>query len=183
MKTIEGEHAAGGLRFGLVVSRFNEFVTARLLAGAMDVLRKAGVDEEAVVLVRVPGAFEIPLVVRRLARSGRYDAIICLGAVIRGETPHFEYISAEASRGIAQAAWDFDLPVVFGVLTTDNATQALERAGELERNRGADAARTAIEMVNLLKDLAGGGSKKAGKPARGKSTSSKSGRSSGKGKR
>ena len=183
MKTIEGEHAAAGLRLGLVVSRFNEFVTSRLLAGAMDVLKKAGVNEEEMVLVRVPGAFEIPLVVRRLARSGRFDAIICLGAVIRGETPHFEFISTEASRGIAQAGWDFDLPVVFGVLTTDNAAQALERAGELERNRGADAARTAIEMVNLLKDLAGGGRKKADKSARAKPTRSKSGRNSGRGKR
>jgi 6,7-dimethyl-8-ribityllumazine synthase len=160
MKTIEGEHVATGLRVGLVVSRFNEFVTARLLAGAMEVLTKAGASEQDTVVVRVPGAFEIPLVVRRLARSGRFDAIICLGAVIRGETPHFEFISTESSRGIAQAGWDFDLPVVFGVLTTDTASQALERAGELERNRGADAARTAIEMANLLKELNGQGSKK-----------------------
>jgi len=183
MKTIEGEHTAAGLRIGLVVSRFNEFVTSRLLAGAMEVLRKAGLNEHDVMLVRVPGAFEIPLVVRRLARSGRFDAIICLGAVIRGETPHFEYISAEASRGIAQAALDFDLPVVFGVLTTDNAAQALERAGELERNRGADAARTAVEMANLLRELAGAGRKKADRPTGRKPTSGKGTRNGGKGKR
>jgi 6,7-dimethyl-8-ribityllumazine synthase len=155
MKTIEGEHGANGLRVALVVSRFNEFVTSRLLAGATEVLGKAGIDEQDLLVVRVPGAFELPLVVRRLAKGGRFDAIICLGAVIRGETPHFEYISSEASRGIAQASWDFDVPVVFGVLTTDTAQQALERAGEIERNRGADAARTAVEMANLLQQLDG----------------------------
>src|SRR5574341_906926 len=153
MKTIEGEHAAAGLRIGVVVSRFNEFVTSRLLAGAMEVLTKAGLNEHDLMLVRVPGAFEIPLVVRRLARSGRFDAIICLGAVIRGETPHFEYISTEASRGIARAAWESDIPVIFGVLTTENADQALERVGAAERNRGAEAARTAIEMATLMKKL------------------------------
>ena len=175
MKTIEGEHAADGLRFGFVVSRFNEFVTSRLLAGAMDVLMKAGVDEDDVVVVRVPGAFELPLVVRRLAKTGKFDAIICLGAVIRGETPHFEYISAEASHGIAQASHDFDLPVIFGVLTTDTPQQALERAGELERNRGADAARTAIEMANLLAQLDGKRGK-AGKRAHAKTLSDKAGK-------
>ena len=164
MRTIEGEHAAEGLSFGLVVSRFNEFVTSRLLAGAMEILTKAGVDEDDVVVVRVPGAFELPLVVRRLAKTGKFDAIICLGAVIRGETPHFEYISAEVSRGIARASCEFDLPVIFGVLTTDTPQQALERAGELERNRGADAARTAIEMANLLSQL-DGKPPKAGKRA------------------
>jgi len=145
---------AKGLRFGLVVSRFNEFVTGRLLAGAVDTLTKAGAREADVVVVRVPGAFEIPLVARRLARSRRFDAVICLGAVIRGETPHFEYISAEASRGIMQAACDFDLPVIFGVLTTDTVQQAIDRSGAPEHNRGADAARSAIEMTNLLKTLA-----------------------------
>jgi 6,7-dimethyl-8-ribityllumazine synthase len=183
MKTIEGEHTASGLRIAVVVSRFNEFVTSRLLAGAKEVLTKAGLSEDDLVLVRVPGAFEIPLVVRRLARSGRFDAIICLGAVIRGETPHFEYISAEASHGIAQAALDFDLPVVFGVLTTDNAAQALERAGQLERNRGADAARTAVEMANLLRELAGGGRRKSEKAAHGKATGGKGGPNGGRGRR
>ena len=153
MKTREGQLEASGLHFAIVVSKYNEFVTSRLLAGALDVLTKAGADEKAVEIARVPGAFEIPLVARRLARSGRFDAVICLGAVIRGETPHFEYISAEASRGIAQAAWEADLPVVFGVLTTENVEQALERAGAPERNKGAEAARTAIEMATLLRIL------------------------------
>jgi len=147
MKTREGQLEASGLHFAIVVSKYNEFVTSRLLAGALDVLTKAGADEKAVEIARVPGAFEIPLVARRLAGSGRFDAVICLGAVIRGETPHFEYISTEASRGIAQAAWEADLPVVFGVLTTENVEQALERAGAPERNKGAEAARTAIEMA------------------------------------
>jgi len=153
MKTREGQLEASGLHFAIVVSKYNEFVTSRLLAGALDVLTKAGADEKAVEIARVPGAFEIPLVARRLAGSGRFDAVICLGAVIRGETPHFEYISTEASRGIAQAAWEADLPVVFGVLTTENVEQALERAGAPERNKGAEAARTAIEMATLLRTL------------------------------
>lgn len=182
MKTIEGEHAADGLRFGLVVSRFNEFVTSRLVAGAMEVLMKAGADEQDVVIVRVPGAFELPLVVRRLAKTGKFDAIVCLGAVIRGETPHFEYISSETSRGIAQAACDFDLPVIFGVLTTDTPQQALERAGELERNRGADAARTAIEMANLLSQL-DGKSGRAGKRTPSRLQSGKGGKGTTKRKR
>lgn len=153
MKLLEGQFDASGLRFAIVVSKYNEFVTSRLLAGALDVLTKAGASQEAIEVARVPGAFEIPLVARRMARSGRFDAVICLGAVIRGETPHFEYISAEASRGIAQAAWEADLPVVFGVLTTGNVEQALERAGAPERNKGAEAARTAIEMATLLRTL------------------------------
>lgn len=153
MAIVEGQLEAKDLRFGLVVSKFNEFVTGRLLAGALDVLKKAGAGENALVVAKVPGAFEIPLIARRMARSGRFDAIICLGAVIRGETPHFEFISAEASRGIAQAAWESDVPVIFGVLTTENVEQALERAGAAERNKGAEAARTAIEMANLLKQL------------------------------
>jgi len=153
MAALEGQHEAKDLRFGLVVSKFNEFVTDRLLAGALDTLRKAGADEAALDIAKVPGAFEIPLVARRLACSGRVQAVICLGAVIRGETPHFDYISNEVSRGIAQAAWESDVPVIFGVLTTDNVEQALARAGEAERNKGAEAARTAIEMANLLKHL------------------------------
>jgi 6,7-dimethyl-8-ribityllumazine synthase len=155
MKTLEGRLDAGGLRFGIVVSKYNEFVTTRLLAGAVDVLTKAGAGDRAIEVVRVPGAFEIPLVARSLAQSGRFDAVLCLGAVIRGETPHFEYISAETSRGIARAAWEANLPVIFGVLTTDTADQALERAGAPERNKGAEAARTAIEMANLMKQLRG----------------------------
>ncbi|MFM8552082.1 MAG: 6,7-dimethyl-8-ribityllumazine synthase [Nitrospiraceae bacterium] len=155
MKPLEGQLDATNLRFGVVVGKFNDFVTDRLLAGALDALGKAGAAESAIQVAKVPGAFEIPLVARRMARSGRFDAVICLGAVIRGETPHFDYISAEASRGIAQAAWESDLPVVFGVLTTNTVEQALERAGSAERNRGAEAARTAVEMANLMKKLKG----------------------------
>ncbi len=153
MKVSEGHLDAAGFRFGLVVSKFNEFVTGRLLAGAVEALNKAGAGEEAIEVAKVPGAFEIPLVARRLARSRRFDAVICLGAVIRGETPHFEYISSEASRGVAQAAWETDVPVIFGVLTTESVEQALDRAGPAERNRGAEAARTAIEMATLMKKL------------------------------
>jgi 6,7-dimethyl-8-ribityllumazine synthase len=153
MRVIEGHHEAVNLTFAVVVSRFNEFVTERLLAGALDALQKAGAPQQAIEVARVPGAFEIPLVARGLARSGRFNAVICLGAVIRGETPHFEYISAEASRGIAQAAWEADIPVIFGVLTTDNVDQALDRSGDMERNKGAEAARTGIEMANLMKAL------------------------------
>ncbi|MGH7256118.1 MAG: 6,7-dimethyl-8-ribityllumazine synthase [Nitrospirales bacterium] len=149
----EGSHDATGLRFGLVVSRFNEFVTERLLTAAVDMLAKAGADPQHLVIAKVPGAFEIPQVARRLACSRRYDAVICLGAVIRGETPHFDYICSEASRGIADAARDSGIPVIFGVLTTDTAEQALERSGGPDRNRGAEAARTAIEMATLLRQL------------------------------
>ena len=153
MKEFAGKQDAAGIRISLVVSRYNEFVTSRLLAGAVEVLTKAGIGEEGIEVAWVPGAFEIPLVARRLARSGRFDAVICLGAVIRGETPHFEYISREASRGIAQVSLDSDLPVIFGVLTTDTVEQAMERAGAPERNRGAEAAHTAIEMASLLRKL------------------------------
>jgi 6,7-dimethyl-8-ribityllumazine synthase len=153
MKLLEGQLDANGLAFGIVVSKFNEFVTDRLLAGALEVLEKAGADVDAIPVARVPGAFEIPLVAKRFAASGRFDAVICLGAVIRGETPHFEYISREASRGVARVSLEADLPVVFGVLTTDNVDQALARADGVERNRGAEAARTAIEMASLLRLL------------------------------
>jgi 6,7-dimethyl-8-ribityllumazine synthase len=153
MKAIKGTSDASGLRFGIVVSRFNKFVTSRLLSSAMETLTKAGAGEEEIEVVRVPGAFEIPLVARTMARSGRFDAVMCLGAVIRGDTPHFEYISAEASRGIAQAALDSDVPVVFGVLTTETVAQAIERADPQKYNRGAEAAKTAIEMANVMKQL------------------------------
>ena len=149
----EGSLDGKECRFGIVVSKFNEFVTSRLLNSALETLKRQGVLEKNIESVRVPGAFEIPLVARQLARSKQYDAVICLGAVIRGETPHFDYISAEMSRGIAQASWDTGIPIVFGVLTTNTAEQALERSGELEKNRGADAARTAIEMATLMKEL------------------------------
>lgn len=150
MTVIEGNQVGTGFRFGIVVSKFNEVVTERLLAAALQILKQAGVKDRHLETVKVPGAFEIPLVARQLARSGRVDAVICLGAVIRGETPHFDYICTEVSRGIAQASWESDIPVVFGVLTTETVDQALARAGALERNRGAEAARTALEMVTVL---------------------------------
>lgn len=153
MKFRKGTHDATGLRVGIVVSKFNKFVTSRLLAAAVETLKKAGAMDEALEVVRVPGAFEIPLAARALARTGRFDAVVCLGAVIRGETPHFDYISAEASRGIAQIALECDLPVVFGVLTTNTVAQAIERADPAKHNRGAEAARTAIEMVTILRDI------------------------------
>ena len=149
----EGTLQGKDCRIGLVVSKFNEFVTNRLTSAAVDTLKNQGVEEEHIDTVRVPGAFEIPLVARHLAGSKQYDAVICLGAVIRGETPHFDYISAEMSRGIAQASWETGIPIVFGVLTTNTAEQALERSGESEKNRGVDAARTAIEMATLMKSL------------------------------
>ena len=153
MKFRKGTHDATGLRFGIVVSKFNKFVTSRLLAAAVETLKKAGAVDEALEVVRVPGAFEIPLAARALARTGRFDAVLCLGAVIRGDTPHFDYISAEASRGIGQVALECDLPVIFGVLTTNTVAQAIERADPAKHNRGADAARTAIEMVTVLREV------------------------------
>jgi 6,7-dimethyl-8-ribityllumazine synthase len=153
MKLRKGSHDATGLRFGIVASKFNKFVTSRLLAECVKALSKSGAKEEDLEVVRVPGAFEIPIIARQLARSGRVDAVICLGAVIRGDTPHFDYISAEASRGILQASLDTNVPVIFGVLTTNTVAQAIERADPSKLNRGAEAARTAIEMANVLRSL------------------------------
>ena len=153
MKLRKGSQDATGLTFGLVASKFNKFVTSRLLSECVKALTKAGASDEAIEVVRVPGAFEIPLVARQLARSGRFDAVICLGAVIRGDTPHFEFISAEVSRGILQASMDSNIPVIFGVLTTDTVAQAIERADPAKLNRGDDAAKTAIEMVNVMRLL------------------------------
>ncbi len=153
MKLRKGSHDAAGLRFGIVASKFNKFVTSRLLAEAISALMKAGAREDDLEVVRVPGAFEIPLVARQLARSGRFDAVICLGAVIRGDTPHFEYICAETGRGILQASMDTNVPVVFGVLTTETVAQAIERADPARHNRGASAAVTAVEMANVMKQL------------------------------
>jgi 6,7-dimethyl-8-ribityllumazine synthase len=152
--TYEGVLSGTGLRFAIVVSRFNSFITERLLEGALDAFRRHGV-EGGVDIAWVPGTFEMPLVARRLAKCGRYDAVCCLGAVIRGGTPHFDYVAAQMSRGISQAAWDSDLPVVFGVLTTDNIEQAVDRAGTKGGNKGFDAAVTAIEMAQLMKKLPG----------------------------
>lgn len=149
----EGALAAKGFTFGIVVSRFNEFISARLLEGALDALRRHGAEEDRISVVRVPGSFEIPLTAKRLAASGRYDAVICLGAVIRGATPHFDYIAAEVSKGVAAAALETGVPIAFGVLTTDSIEQAVERAGTKGGNKGFDAACSAIEMVNLFREL------------------------------
>lgn len=152
-KVLEGRLNAQGVRFAVVVSRFNDFINAKLLDGALDALSRHGAEDEHIVIVRVPGSFEIPLTAKKLADSGRYDAVICLGAVIRGATPHFEYISAEVTKGIAKVTLDSGIPVSFGILTTDNIEQAIERAGTKSGNKGWDAAMAAIEMVNLLKEL------------------------------
>ncbi|MDR9500375.1 MAG: 6,7-dimethyl-8-ribityllumazine synthase [Desulfurivibrionaceae bacterium] len=149
-KFIEGNLSAGGKKFGIIVARFNSFIGERLLEGAMDTLIRSGASGDDIEVLRVPGAFEIPLVAQKMARSGRYDAVICLGAVIRGATPHFDFVANEAVKGIAQASMDADLPIIFGILTTDTIEQAIERAGTKAGNKGADCAMTAIEMVNLL---------------------------------
>ena len=153
-KIIQGDLSAKGLKFGIVASRLNDFITARLLDGAVDALVRHGASEADIEVVRVPGAYEIPLVAREMARSKKYGAVICLGAVIRGATPHFEYVSAEVSKGVAAVSLETGLPVVFGVLTTDSIEQAVERAGTKSGNKGWDAALSAIEMANLMKQLA-----------------------------
>ena len=150
---IHGKLAADGLRFALVVSRFNEFITSKLLAGAIDALTRHGCDADNITAVHVPGAFELPFVARKLADCGAYDAVICLGCVIRGHTPHFEYIAAETSKGVAQVGLDTGVPTTFGVITTDTLEQAVERAGSKAGNKGVDAAMSAMELVNLLKQL------------------------------
>ncbi|MFO8012519.1 MAG: 6,7-dimethyl-8-ribityllumazine synthase [Phycisphaerae bacterium] len=151
----QGRLVAGEHRFGVVVSRFNEFITAKLLSGCLDALERHGADTEAVDVAWSPGAWELPLLARKMADSGRYAAVICLGAVIRGGTPHFDYIASEAAKGVAQTSLATGVPVVFGVLTTDTIEQAIERAGTKAGNKGADAAATAIEMANLLEQLPG----------------------------
>lgn len=153
MKLRKGTHDATGLRFGVVVSKFNKFVTSKLLSSCVETLTKHGAKVENIDVMRVPGAFDIPLVARTMAKSSRFDAVICLGAVIRGDTPHFDYISAEASRGIGQAAFDAEVPIIFGVLTTDTVAQAIERAEPAKFNRGGEAARSAIEMASVVKQL------------------------------
>lgn len=152
-KIIEGKIVAKGMKFGIVASRFNDFICGRLIDGAMDALTRAGAEDKDIAIYKVPGAFELPLVAKKLARSGKFDAIICLGAVIRGATPHFEYISAEVSKGIANVGLETEVPVAFGVLTTDTIEQAIERAGTKSGNKGADAAMSAIEMVDLFKKI------------------------------
>ena len=153
MHTVEGKLSGAGLKFALVVSRFNSFITERLLEGALDCLRRQGVAEDDLMVARVPGAWEIPVVVKRLAQAKAYDAVICLGAVIRGSTPHFDYVAAEVSKGIAQVSLESGMPISFGILTTDTLEQAIERAGSKAGNKGFAAAEAAIEMVNLLKGL------------------------------
>lgn len=152
-KTLEGKITAEGLRFAIIVSRFNDFISSKLVEGAMDALNRHGASEEKVSLVKVPGSFEIPLVAKRLAQAGKFDGIICLGAVIRGATPHFDYVASEVSKGIAAVALETNTPVTFGVLTTDSLEQAIERAGSKSGNKGWDAAMAAMEMVNLLREL------------------------------
>lgn len=152
-QVFEGHLAASGIRVAVVVSRFNNLITDKLLEGAKDALVRHGAEPADITVAYVPGAFEIPLVARRLAASRLYDAVICLGAVIRGATPHFDYVASQAASGVAQAAWESSVPVAFGVLTTDTIEQAMERAGCKAGNKGSDAALTAVEMVQLLRKL------------------------------
>lgn len=153
MKTYEGKLISQNQKFGIIVGRFNEFIGSKLLSGALDGLKRHGVLEDHIELVWVPGAFEIPLVAKKMAQANKYDAVICLGAVIRGATPHFDYVSSEVSKGIASASLDTGTPIIFGVLTTDTIEQAIERSGTKAGNKGYEAAVTAIEMANLLKEL------------------------------
>jgi len=154
MKIIEGELKAEGLRFGIVVSRFNDFITSRLLDGALDALLRHGAAEADIDVVKVPGSFEIPVVAKRIAMKGTFDAVICLGTVIRGATPHFEYVAAEVSKGIASASMQTGVPIAFGVITSDTIEQAVERSGTKSGNKGWDAALSAIEMAQVMKKLA-----------------------------
>jgi len=153
MKTIEGKLNAGNHKYGIIVGRFNEFIGSKLLSGAVDALKRHDADEENIDLVWSPGAFEMPIIAQKMAKTNRYDAIICLGAVIRGSTPHFDYVSSEVSKGIASVSLDSGIPVIFGVLTTDSIEQAIERAGTKAGNKGFEAAMTAMEMANLLKEI------------------------------
>ena len=153
MKTLEGKLVAKGMRVGIVAARFNEFITSKLLSGAMDGLVRHDVQEEDIHVAWVPGAFEIPLIASKMAGSGKYDAVICLGAVIRGSTSHYDYVCNEVSKGIAAVGLDSGIPVLFGVLTTENIEQAIERAGTKAGNKGYDCALSAIEMVNLIREI------------------------------
>lgn len=154
-RNFEGKLIAKDLKFAIVAGRFNEFITQKLVGGALDALSRHGVKSEDIDLAWVPGAFEIPLVAKKLAESKRYQGVICLGAVIRGATPHFDYVSSEVTKGVASTSLQLGLPIIFGVLTTDNIEQAIERAGTKAGNKGWDAAVTAIEMANLLADIEG----------------------------
>jgi 6,7-dimethyl-8-ribityllumazine synthase len=149
-KVLEANLIAKGRRFALVVSRFNDFITDRLVGGAVDALTRCGADEKDIEIIKVPGAFEIPLLAKQLANKKKHDAVVCLGAVIRGSTPHFDYVSAEVSKGVAQAGLETGVPVIFGVITTDTIEQAIERAGTKAGNKGWSAAMAAVEMANLM---------------------------------
>lgn len=153
MKLYEGKLISEKIKIGIVVSRFNEFIGGKLLTGALDGLKRHGVLDDDIEIAWTPGAFEIPLAAKKMAKTKKYDAIICLGAVIKGSTPHFDYVSSEVSKGIANVGLETELPVIFGVLTTDNIEQAIERAGTKSGNKGYDAATTAIEMVNLFREI------------------------------
>ncbi len=152
-KVFEGHLVGGGLRFGLVVGRFNEFISSKLLSGALDALKRHGVLEDDVEIAWVPGAFEIPMIASKMAALQRFDGVICLGAVIRGATPHFDYVAAEVAKGVAKVGLDSGVPVIFGVITADTIEQAIERAGTKAGNKGWDAAVTALEMANLTKEI------------------------------
>lgn len=153
MKKLEGKVVGSQMKMGIVAARFNEFIVSKLVSGAEDALVRHGVDTDDVDIAWVPGAFEIPLIAQKMAKSGKYDAVICLGAVIKGSTSHYDYVCAEVSKGVAQAGLNTGVPVIFGVLTTDNIEQAIERAGTKAGNKGYDVACTAIEMVNLMKNM------------------------------
>jgi 6,7-dimethyl-8-ribityllumazine synthase len=153
MKTYEGKLDATNLKFGIVVGRFNEFISSKLLSGTLDALKRHGADTNNIEVAWSPGSFEIPLIAKKMASTEKYDAVICLGAVIRGSTPHFDYVSSEVSKGIAHASMQTGTPIIFGVLTTDSIEQAIERAGTKSGNKGFDAAMAAIEMGNLLKEF------------------------------
>jgi len=155
IKTIEGKLIGKGLKFALVASRFNDFIVSRLVSGAIDFLVRHGVLEEDIILIKVPGAFEMPVVAKRVAMSKKVDAVICLGAVIRGATPHFDYVASEVAKGIAHVALESNIPVTFGVLTTDTLEQAIERAGSKAGNKGAEAAQAALETVQVINQLKG----------------------------
>ena len=153
MNTFEGKIVAGDVKIGIVVARFNDFITSRLLGGAIDGLQRHNVNEDNIDVAWVPGAFEIPLIASKMARSGKYDAVLCLGAVIRGATSHYDYVCSEVSKGIAQVSLNAEIPVMFGILTTDNIEQAIERAGSKAGNKGFECATGAIEMINLIREI------------------------------
>ncbi len=153
MRKLEGKVVGQGIKIGIVAARFNEFIVSKLVGGAQDALIRHGVEDDDITLAWVPGAFEIPMIANKMATSGKYDAVICLGAVIKGSTSHYDYVCAEVSKGVAQVGLNTSVPTIFGVLTTDNIEQAIERAGTKSGNKGYDAACTAIEMVNLIKNM------------------------------